>query len=491
MPDDLNIKENPSFFVIFGATGDLATKKIFPSLFKLFCANLLPKEFKIVATARSPFTTDQFTQLLKETQQIDDKEKWTSFIKTIKYLPSDIEKKIGLEEIKQQLEALEKETKVCAQRIFYMAISPFIYEYAFDTLGEFKFNLGCQVHSKKARIVIEKPFGYNYESSQILNTKLNSYFTEEQIYRIDHFLGKETVQNIFAFRFANEILEPIWNNKYIDHVQITLAEHLGVERRGEYYDQAGALRDTIQNHLLQLLCIVTMEQPKKFDQASIREKKIEILKKIRRLSEKDVKTNTVRGQYEGYLQEDKVDPKSQSETFALVKLFIDNKRWKGVPFYLRTGKKLTGKVTSIILSLKENDHPLFSNFTKESIGNHITLQIQPNEGIGLHLAAKKPGLTTHLEPVDMEFCYKTSFDSPQPDAYERLLMDIIQGDQTLFLGQIGESWKIIDSIRNAWDKNLAPLTTYKQGSWGPKEADDLITADKRNWLAPLLTICKI
>lgn len=487
----INFTNTPTIFTIFGATGDLARKKIFPSFFELYKNKLLPEKFKIVASSRSPFTTDQFISLLEENLKTDDKNKWAEFSKLIEYVSSDIERQINLSKVAKSIDSFEKQIGMCPQRVYYMAISPFIYEAAFEALGALKFNRGCQMHDNPPRIVVEKPFGYNYESSQILNAKLNTYFSEKQIYRIDHFLGKETVQNIFAFRFANEVFEPIWNNKYIDNVQITNAEYVGVERRGEYYDRAGALRDVVQNHLLQLLSLVTMEEPNKFEQLSIRARKLDILKNIRRLSEKEVQQNTVRGQYEGYLKEEKVHPKSQTETYALTKLFIDTNRWRGVPFYLRTGKKLMGKVTSIIVTFKENNHPLFKGFWDKPIANHITIQIQPNEGIGIHLVAKKPGLATRLETVDMEFCYKTSFNEPQPDAYERLLMDIITGDQTLFLGTIGESWKIIDPIHNAWDNHKSKTAIYKPGTWGPKEADELIKKDGREWLAPLLTICKI
>lgn len=486
-----NIKNQPTIFTIFGATGDLSRKKIFPSFFELFKNNLLPEKFKILSTARSPFTTEQFISLIKENITGDNPQKWLEFIKLIEYVTSDIEKKIGLTDVLDKIKDFEKQINACPQRVYYMAISPFIYEYAFESLGEFGFNNGCSDHNKTARIVVEKPFGSNFESSQALNKKLDQYFEENQIYRIDHYLGKETVQNIFAFRFGNEIFEPVWSNKYIDNVQITMAEDFGVERRGEYYDKSGALRDVVQNHLLQLLAIVTMEEPSKFEQSSIRSKKLDILRSIRRFSEKEVLENTVRGQYKGYLGENKVDPKSHTETYALTKLFIDNDRWQNVPFYLRTGKKLTGTVTSIIFTFKERNRSLFENFHEQSIPNHITIQIQPNEGIGIHLIAKKPGLTTELQPVDMEFCYKTSFDTPQPDAYERLLMDIIIGDQTLFLGQVGESWKIIDPIRNAWDNVGPPLNTYEPGTWGPANADKIIKDDKREWLAPILSICKI
>lgn len=485
-----DIKKLPSVFVIFGATGDLARKKIFPSFFELFKNGLLPEKFKIIAAARSPFTTDQFLQIVKETVDAKGKD-WDKFANLIEYFQCDVEQDINLDKLEDKLEGIEKDFRDCAQRIFYMAISPYIYESAFDMLGKHSLHLGCKGHGTKTRIVIEKPFGYNYESSQVLNQKLSTLYAETQIFRIDHVLGKETVQNIFAFRFANEIFEPIWNNKYIDNIQITYAEYVGVDRRGEYYDRAGALRDIIQNHLLQLLCIATMEEPTKFDQPTIREKKLEILKSIKKITPQEVENSSVRGQYEGYQSEEKVDPKSTTETYAMVKLAIENERWRGVPIYLRTGKKLTGKVTSIIFAFKENIHELYKGIQKQPLPNSVTIQIQPNEGIGIRLVVKKPGLSTELEPVDMEFCYRRSFDSPQPDAYERLLMDVISGDQTLFLGQVGESWKIIDPIREVWDNNKPNLVTYKPGTWGPQEAEDLIKEDGRQWLAPLLTICKI
>jgi len=481
---------NPTIFVIFGATGDLARKKILPSFFELYKNKLLPEKFKIIAASRSPFSTEEFLEILKETAP-KNREGWENFTKTIEYFQCDIERDINIDKLTPLLDKKEVEFDQCAQRIFYMAISPFIYESAFDTIGRHNLNIGCAKHGKKTRIVIEKPFGYNYESAQILNGKLTNFFDEREIYRIDHFLGKETVQNIFAFRFANEIFEPIWNNKYIDSIQITNAEYGGVERRGEYYDRAGALRDVVQNHLLQLLAIATMEEPSKFEQQAIREKKLAILKNIKKLSPAEVISSTARGQYQGYLKEAKVDPKSTTETYAMAKLEIQNNKWQGVPIYLRTGKKLTGRVTSIIFAFKENIHDLYKGIQKQPLPNSITIQIQPNEGIGLRLIAKKPGLTTELEPVEMEFCYKNSFNLPQPDAYERLLMDIIGGDQTLFLGPVGESWKIIDPIRNVWDQQKPKLTVYKPGTWGPVDADDLIKKDGRQWLAPLLSICKI
>src|SRR3989344_4450696 len=492
LPQDIEkAKNTPTAFVIFGATGDLSSKKIFPSFFELFKAKLLPNNFKIIATARSKLTSQDFTTSLKERVLVKDYKIWDEFAKVIEYIPTNVEKGTDLEKIIKSLASFEKQIGKCTQRIYYMAISPFIYEPSFNNLGKYKMHLGCQLHQNPTKIVIEKPFGHDLKSAQRINSILEKYFTEEQIFRIDHYLGKETVQNIFAFRFGNELFEPVWNNKFVDHVEITLAEPSGIGKRGEYYDKSGALRDIVQNHLLQLLSIATMDTPQRFEQKAIRAKKVEIVKSIKKLTHEDIVSHTVRAQYEGYRHEEKVDPKSQTETFAALKLFIENSRWQNVPFYLRTGKKLAGQVTSIIFQFKEKGHKIFENFWDRPMPNHITLQIQPNEGIGIRLVAKKPGLSTSLEPVDMEFCYRTSFDVPQPDAYERLLIDIIVGDQTLFLGHVEESWKLIDPIEEVWQTGKPKLQTYKIGSWGPKSAEDLIERDGRSWLTPLLTICKI
>ncbi len=486
------IKDLPSAFVIFGATGDLSRKKIFPALFVLFKAQLLPEKFKIIAAARTSHTRESFAQILKETIEVKDKS-WNNFTQKIDYLSADIAENKNLQELSRLLEDFEEKSNVCIKRIFHMAVSPAIYQKALENLGRNGLHLGCTTHGSRARIVVEKPFGTDLKTSQEIHTKLTKYFDQDQIYRIDHYLGKETVQNIFAFRFGNELFEPVWNNHFIDHVQITQAEYRGIEKRGEFYDRTGALRDITQNHLLQLLTLITMEEPHKFEAKSILKKKLEIISSIKKLTPEDALTSTARGQYQGYLAEEKVTSNSQTETYALTKLTIENPRWQSVPFYLRTGKKLEGNVTSIIIQFKEKGHKIFEDFWEKPLPNHITLQIQPNEGIGIRLVAKKPGLTTQLEPVDMEFCYKTSFDVPQPDAYERLLLDIVLGDQSLFLSQdiIEESWKVIDPIRQVWDSGKPKLSLYKPGSWGPKEAADLIEKDGRQWLAPLLTICKI
>lgn len=494
------VKNLPTAFVIFGATGDLSRKKLFPALFQLFKEGLLPEKFKAIAAARTPHTPQTFTKILEDSLKIDNSKKWQSFIKLIDYVSVDVAEdkqsfsvSKNLQTLNTNLDNFERQAKVCVKRIFYMAISPHIYENAFASLGKNNLHLGCQAHGERPRIVVEKPFGWNLQTAKALNNKLGEYFDEDQIYRIDHYLGKETVQNIFAFRFGNELFEPIWNNHFIDHIQITLAEYGGIEKRGEYYDRAGALRDVVQNHLLQLLALVTCEMPEKFDAQSILAKKDSIIRHIKKLTPPEIENSTVRGQYVGYTKEEKIDASSKTETYAMVKLYIDTIRWQGVPMYLRTGKRLMGKVSSIIVQFKEKGHKLFEDFWEQPMPNHITIQMQPTEGIGIRLAAKKPGLTTVLEPVDMEFCYKKSFDVPQLEAYERLLIDIIAGDQSLFLSQgiIEASWKVIDPIRQAWDSGKPKLATYKPGSWGPKEADALVEADGRKFLAPLLTICKI
>jgi len=487
------IRKSSAVFVIFGATGDLSKKRIFPALFKLFKNKLLPEKFKVLACARTKFSSEQFRSYLFENIVIKEKDGFDNFGKIVDYLSLDVAKDINLSHLTKAIDIFENEIETCPQRIFYMAVSPSILKDSFENFGKNNLHIGCTKHMNKPRVIIEKPFGSDLKSAQELNLILRKYFNDDQIYRIDHYLGKETVQNIFAFRFANEIFEPVWNNKYIDHVQITTAEYIGVEKRGEFYDRTGALRDIVQNHLLQLLSLITMEQPQNFRAQSINEKKLEIIKSIKKLSGDETQNSTVRGQYEGYLREEKINPKSQTESYALIKLAIENERWQGVPFYLRTGKKLTGKVTSIIIQFKEKGHKLFENFWESPLPNHITIQIQPNEGIGIRLAAKKPGLESSLEPVDMEFCYKTSFDTPQPEAYERLLLDVILADQSLFLSQeiVEESWKIIDPIENVWQVGKPKLATYKVGTWGPEEANDLIEKDGRKWLQPLLTICKI
>ncbi len=492
-PESQDFKNQPTIFFIFGATGDLAKKRIFPALFKLYKSNLLPNKFKIVGTGRTKYSSKEFRSYIEGSLDLDDSNAFRSFADSIEYLILDIAENKSLNLIRTSIKNFEKASEDCPKVIYYMAISPDIFNFAVENLGKNKLNLSCSIHSTTPRLIFEKPFGYNLESALTLKMLTDKYFKEEQIFRIDHYLGKETVQNILAFRFGNEIFEPVWNKDYIDHIQITTAEYIGVEKRGEFYDKTGALRDITQNHLLQLLSLITMEEPKLFNPTEINHRKMSVLKDVKRLTNSEIKKNTVRGQYEGFLNEEKIDQNSKTETYTLTKMEVDNPRWQGVPIYIRTGKKLTGKVTSIIVQFKDTRHKLFGELDTKPTPNHITLQIQPNEGIGIRLVAKKPGLATEIEPVDMEFCYKTSFETPQPEAYERLILDVILGDQSLFISQevVEECWRIIDPIRDAWDKNEVPLSIYKPGSWGPKEADELIEQDGRKWLAPILTICKI
>lgn len=491
MPLGKDIKNQPTVFVIFGATGDLSRKKLFPALFELYKANLLPQKFKIIASARTAHPSEKFRGVVEETLRSKDEKSWQGFAKNIEYIASDIAENKNLDKIVKRIGELEKGAGACLKSVLYLAIAPTIYEKAFENIGKNKLHLGCQTHNNKARVVIEKPFGYNFESAQKLNRKLTEYFEKDQIFRIDHFLGKETVQNILTFRFGNEIFEPILNRNYVDNIQITFTERIGIEKRGKFYDETGALRDVVQNHLLRLVALATMEEPKSLTHEDFRRKRVEIIENIKKMTTDEVIKNTVRAQYEGYKDEENVNPNSQTETYALVKLTIENKRWQNVPIYIRTGKKLAGDVASIIYSFKEKSHKVFENFWQNPMPNHITIQIKPTEGIGVRIVAKKPGFATELEPVDMEFCYRTSFETHNPDAYERLLMDVILGDQTLFLGEVGTSWRVIDPIREAWDQGKPPLAVYKPGSWGPIEADKFMMREGHVWLAPYLTICKI
>jgi len=485
------IKKTPTIFVIFGATGDLATKKLFPALLELHNANYLPEQFKIIAASRSSQSSKEFRNQLKDSLNPKDNKSWDTFASNIDFIQADVAENNNLGNITSHIKNTEKEIQECAKVIIYLAIAPSIYKQAFENLGKIKLNFGCATHSNKSRIVIEKPFGHDYASAHSLHETLTNNFDNDQIYRIDHFLGKETVQNILALRFGNEIFEPLLNNHYVDNIQITFTENIGIEKRGGFYEETGALRDVVQNHLFQLLALATMEAPKTLTHNDFRDRRLEITENIKKMSPNEVKKNTIRAQYEGYRKEKNVNPDSQTETYALVKLFIENNRWKNVPIYIRTGKMLTANVASIIYSIKEKGHAMFENFWDKPLPNHITIQIKPTEGIGIRLVAKKPGFAQELEPVDMEFCYRNSFANHNPDAYERLLMDVILGDQTLFLGKVGPSWKVIDPIRKVWNSGKPALATYKQRSWGPTEADEFMKKEGREWLAPYLTICKI
>lgn len=503
------IKLAPTVITIFGGTGNLTHIKLVPALYDLEKGGYLPEQFQIVGAARKKLTKQDYLDILRPSVEKNarsklDKESWEAFGKKIDFYCIDFNNEKDFLSLKEKLDLLEKEWGVCFSRIFYLATAPSFSPVIFEAAKKYKLNIGCDIHGSPARIVIEKPFGTDLKTAKELNDKLDDVFAEEQIYRIDHFLAKETVQNVLAFRFANEIFEPILNNKYVDHIQIVQLEDIGIGTRGGYYEESGALRDMIQNHLLQILAITTMNEPKKFDAASIRAEKVELLKNVKTIAPEEVEKHVVRGQYgsgkiggekvAGYREEDKVDDNSSVETFVAAKFAIDNDSWKGVPIYVKHGKRLQKGLTQITVQFKEAGHALFSHLSKKPSPNILTFQIKPDEGIGIRLVAKKPSLKMEISEVDMEFCYASAFRDPLPDAYERLLLDVMLGDQTLFphVDEVLRSWEIVDNILKGWEKLPAPkFPNYAAGSWGPKEADELISKDGRDWLSRELSVCQI
>jgi len=425
-------------------------------------------------------------------QQVRD-EAWQSFTQSLFYHRSEFEDEAGYKSLAERLDKIDKERGKRGNRLFYFAAAPEQFEAILKNLKAAELNETRE--GSWARVIVEKPFGHDLASARELNRLVQNSFSEEQTYRIDHFLGKETAQNILVLRFANAIFGPLWNRHYVDHIQITAAETLGVEGRGGYYDTAGALRDMVQNHLLQLLCLVAMEPPTDLRADSIRDEKVKVVRSIRRYSQDDVAANVVRGQYaEGaingkpvaaYRQEEKVDPGSGTDTFVALRLFIDNWRWSGVPVYMRVGKRLPKSATEISVHFKYAPPVLFTKEASAPGRNVLVIRIQPDEGISLRIEAKMPGTSLRIQPVKMDFHYGTSFGKPSPEAYERLLLDAMSGDATLFArrDEVEEAWSFIDIIERAWaTKTDAPeLFFYPAGSWGPEEADDLLARDGRGW----------
>ncbi len=497
MAKETSRQSNSTVFIIFGGTGDLSKRKIFPALFNLFLENRLPGKFAIIGTARSKMGDSKYkTEILEAINEFSrrgkaKKEDWTKFASYISYQPANFKEVQDYKAFETRLTSIKENWKEDPSVVYYCAVSPSL----FCTIAENISKSKLKNNEASTRIVIEKPFGSDLKSAVDLNKKLLTIFGEKQIYRIDHYLGKEVVQNIMAFRFANAIMEPLWNRNHIEHVQISVTEQIGVEDRGEYFEHAGILRDMIQNHLLQLLCIIAMEPPTSFEADVVRDKKVEVLKAMRKILPGQIDTIAARGQYgpgwvegkkvPGYREENDVDPNSNTETYAALKFYVDNWRWQGVPFYLRTGKRLFKTASLITIQFKEIPHNIFQNDEgRTPKKNKLILSIQPDMGIRFQLESKTPGLEMSLNTVDVIFDYygKTKVDSPE--AYETLLLDIISGDQTLFMraDQVEAAWEVIMPVLKYWENNKIPnFPNYPADSWGPEFAEALIAKDGYHW----------
>ena len=502
--EGIRIKHSPEpcVMVIFGATGDLTHRKLLPALYNLALELPLPAGFSVVGFARRPYTDEQFREQALESINLYSRQKpinpqvWDSFASGLRYLQADFHDIKGYEKLTTLLNTLDQQRGTSGNRIFYLSTPPSQYPEIIQNLGAAGLN-----KSRKGwtRIIIEKPFGHDLASARELNRQVAKVFREEQVYRIDHYLGKETVQNILVFRLANGIFEPVWNRRYVDHVQITVAENIGLEGRGAYYEESGAIRDMVQNHELQLLSLVAMEPPIAFDATSVHDEKVKVLHALQPLTGEDVVTNTIRAQYDpgwvsgkqvvGYREEPGVSPLSTTETYVAMKVFIDSWRWAGVPFYLRTGKHLPKRVSEIAIQFKQPPLMLFkrSDAAGQVEPNVLTLRIQPDEGISLKFGAKVPGTEMQIRSVNMDFFYGSSFVREQPEAYERLLLDCMLGDSTLFTrrDEVESAWTFVQGILDEWRNQPADtIQTYESGTWGPQVADEFIWRDGRRWRRP-------
>src|SRR5215471_16737238 len=495
--EGLRIKHGPEpcIMVIFGATGDLTHRKLLPALYDLALEHPLPAGFSVVGFARRPYSDEEFREQALESinhycrQKPVNPQVWESFAAGFHYLQSDFHDVKGYEKLITLLNSIDQQRGTSGNRIFYLSTPPSQYPEIIHNLGATGLN-----KSRKGwtRVIIEKPFGHDLASARELNRQVARVFKEEQVYRIDHYLGKETVQNILVFRLANGIFEPVWNRRYVDHVQITVAENIGIEGRGAYYEETGIIRDMVQNHVLQLLSLVAMEPPITFEANAVRDEKVKVLHALQPLAGQDVTTQIIRAQYGsgwvggqqviGYREETGVSPQSTTETYVAIKVFIDSWRWAGVPFYLRTGKHLPKRVSEIAIQFKQAPLMIFKR--SEAYGqvepNVLTLRIQPDEGISLKFGAKVPGTEMQIRSVNMDFFYGSSFVREQPEAYERLLLDCMLGDSTLFTrsDEVETAWRLLMPILEGWQNSPPPaFPNYPAGTWGPDEAQALIEAD--------------
>jgi glucose-6-phosphate 1-dehydrogenase len=488
----------PSVLVIFGASGDLTRRKLIPALFRLFHDGRLPESFYVIGNSRTDFSDDAFRdrqyedlkRFLKDTPF--EQAEWERFAKRLFYIPGDMRDDGLYKRIGAKIDELSSDLPL--EVVFYLSTQPSFYPLAVDMLRESGLNRG----NASRRVVVEKPIGHDIHSARELEKHLAAAFDEGDTYRIDHYLGKETVQNILAFRFANGIFEPLWNRRYIDHIQITAAESIGVEGRGAYYQEAGALRDMVQNHLLQVMATVMMEPYTRFEPGPVRDERAKLLRSIRIYSHDDVLSHSVPGQYgpaqiggddlPGFRQEEGVDPEAQTDTYAAVKLFVDNWRWSGVPVYIRTGKRLPKRVTDVAIQFRSAPKNMFATNSGPSdvTPNLMILRIQPDEGISLRFQSKRPGSGMQLRPVGMDFNYGSSFGSRTPEAYETLLLDALSGDPTLYIREdmVEASWRVVMPIMEVWQNTKFEFPNYAAGSWGPRKSDEMLAAAGHAWRRP-------
>jgi glucose-6-phosphate 1-dehydrogenase len=486
----LRREPDPCALVIYGASGDLTKRKLLPALYSLAFRRLLPENFAVVGIARTEESTSGFRARMRQAIEKYGRDEmredvWERLAEGMRYVATDFADAGGEDVVAKVLDQLDEERATAGNRVYYLAVPPSAISAVIEQIGRRR-----DTSEGWTRVIVEKPFGHDLQSARALTEEICRYFREEEIFRIDHYLGKETVQNLLALRFANGIFEPVWNRQYVDHVQITVAESIGIENRASFYEQAGAIRDVFQNHLLQLLTLTAMEPPIEFGADWVRNEKVKVLHALEPPGPEDV----VRGQYgrgsvegeevPGYREEEGVDRQSATETFVAAKLFVDNWRWAGTPFYVRMGKRLPRRTTTIAIEFKRAPHPPFEGAAIEGLRPNVLLvHVQPDEGVALEIAAKVPGQAMMLRTVHMDFLYGAAFRSGIPEAYERLILDCLLGDATLFTraDEVEQQWTIVDAIVERWRGEVPDFPNYAAGTWGPQEADDVIERDGRAW----------